>query len=205
MAWFRTGFFIAQVRQSSARLCKSRRQLQSGTADIAPASFFTLNIVQFSSILPILFAATISGLICVLFSFVCHCAPEGPSRPQYPSQVRTWTPDEFFSTKVVTVRQFWNTFHRDCCNISSVIALWRSLCRLSHSYLTFKSRPQAAQCAESPEQVQCKVTLLCIRRGSSYALGRPRRGCSYQLFVLPEQRTPIHVHQTFKSKYTLTT
>ena len=199
MAWFRTGFFIAQVRQSSARLCKSRRQLQSGTADIAPASFFTLNVVQFSSI------PQLVVWFVVLFSFVCHCAPEGPSRPQYPSQIKTRTPDEFLSTKVVTVRQFWNTFHRDCCNISSVIALWRSLCRLSHSYLTFKSRPQAAQCAESPEQVQCKVTLLCIRRGSSYALGRPRRGCSYQLFVLPEQRTPIHVHQTFKSKYTLTT
>ena len=37
MAWFKTGFFIAEVEQTSARLCKSRHQFQSETADIVQA------------------------------------------------------------------------------------------------------------------------------------------------------------------------
>ena len=36
----------------------------------------------------------------------------------------------------------------------------------------------------------CRQLNVKLQQCGRYALGRPRRGASYQLFVLPEQRTP---------------
>ena len=92
---------------------------------------------------------------------------------------------QVFSSEVVTIKSKMTTLPRYFSCISLTISLWRSICRVTVISLSSADHKQ-----HNVPSHQRKVTLLCIRRGSSYALGRPRPGRSYQLFVLPEQRTP---------------